>query len=135
MDCRFLGWLSLALAAIATSPYWLRTLNKYTFKTKDPNFLKVIKFLRVIHKPAGAALAVIALIHGFLALSGQIRLHTGLMTYISIVLTALLGLRHHFSKKKDARIFKAHRIMALISVAFLLVHLIRPWLLMELFGV
>ncbi len=135
MNFRILGWVSLALLVIAASPFWLKTINKYTFKTKAPAFLKLLKSLRGIHKIAGGALAVIAIIHGWMALSGQIRLHTGLITYIAIGLTALLGLKHHFAKKKDMRIFKAHRLVALISAALFLVHLIRPWLLFELFGV
>lgn len=55
MDFRVLGWISVALAVIASSPYWLKALNKWTFKTKDKRFLNLIKRLRPIHKAAGSA--------------------------------------------------------------------------------
>ena len=32
---KILGYINLALVVIITAPYWLRTLNKWTIKTKD----------------------------------------------------------------------------------------------------
>lgn len=130
---QILGWASVFLAVLASSPYWLRTLNNWTFKTKDKRFLKLIKTLRPIHKVAGALLAVIALVHGYLALSNNLKLHTGLLVYLSFLLTAGLGMVHHF--KKDKRAFKGHKVMALISFILFLLHLLAPWALGQWFGI
>ena len=41
-----LGTISLILVIIITAPYWLRTLNSWTVKTKDKRFFSLLKFLR-----------------------------------------------------------------------------------------
>ena len=133
MDFRVLGWISIVLVVIASSPYWLRKLNSWTFKTKDKRFIKLLKVLRPVHKAAGIALAAIALYHGWLALGGQIKLHTGLLVYLSFLLTAALGAVHFF--KKDKRVFKGHKAMVVISFALFLLHLIAPWALGQWFGI
>lgn len=133
MNFRLLGWVSVVLAVIASSPYWLRKLNSWTFKTKDKRFFRLLKFLRPVHKIAGIALAVISLYHGYLALGGRLRLHTGLLVYLSFLLTAILGALHYF--KKNKHVFKSHKIVALISFAFFLLHLISPWALYSWFGI
>ena len=128
-----LGWISVGLAVIASSPYWLRTLNNWTFKTRDKRFFSLLKFLRKLHKPLGLVLAGIAIAHGYLALGQQIRLHTGLLVYISFLLTVVLGGVHFRLKNKT--VFKFHKAMALVSFLLLLLHLIFPWALGQLFGI
>ncbi len=129
---QILGWLSVAILVIVTAPYWLRTLNNWTIKTKDKRFLNFLKFLRKLHKPLGVVLAGIALWHAYLAL-GSLRLHTGLLVYLGILLTAVLGYLHH--RKKDKRIFKGHKTMALISALLLVLHLLWPGAIWYLFKV
>lgn len=132
MDFRLLGWLSVILAVIATSPYWLRKLNSWTFKTKDKRLLNLLKVLRKAHKIAGLLLAAIAIYHGYLALNGGLRLHTGTLVYLSFLLTVLLGVVHFY--KKDKRAFKGHKVMALVSVLLFALHLLKPWALGQWFG-
>lgn len=132
MDFRILGWLSAILALIATSPYWLRKLNSWTFKTKDKRFFAVLKFLRKAHKIAGLLLAAIAVYHGWLALNGRLRVHTGTLTYLSFLLTVLLGIAHFYTK--DKRALKGHRVMVLVSVLMFALHLLKPWALGQWFG-
>lgn len=129
---RFLGWLSLAMILTITAPFWLRTLNQWTFKTRDKRFFQLLKFLRRLHKPLGALLAAFALWHALLAL-GRLRLHTGLLAYSGFILTALLGIAYHV--KKDRRILKGHRTMSLISALLLALHLIWPGAVWHLFGI
>lgn len=132
MAYSILGGLSLALALLVTSPYWLRRINAWTFKTKSRRFLHLLQFLRTLHKPLGAALALIALIHGWLALSNRIRLHTGLLAYLGFLITAALGILHALLKNKT--VFKAHKIAAFSSMLLLILHLVKPWALGEWFG-
>lgn len=127
-----LGWLNLALIVIVTAPYWLRTLNQWTVKTRDKRFLNCLKFLRRLHKPIGIAIAALALWHGFIAW-GSLRPHTGMLVYASFILTALLGAAHW--RRKDKRAFKGHKVMALLSVLLMLLHLLWPSALYSLFGV
>ena len=134
MDFRILGWITLALAVIASSPYWLRTLNSWTVKTKDKRFMNALKFLRKLHKPLGIVLALLAIWHGYEALLRyQFRLHTGLIAYAGFVITALLGIWHW--RKKNKQIFKVHKTMALISVLLVVIHLLWPGAIWQLLGI
>lgn len=133
MDYRVLGWVSVTLAVLAASPYWLRMLNNWTFKTRDKRFINLLKVLRKVHKIAGLLLAAIALYHGYLALGRNLRLHTGLLVYLSFALTAGLGAIHLLVK--DKRAFKGHKVMALVSFLLFLLHLLKPNALSAWFGI
>ena len=106
---KWLGYMSIALIVLLTAPYWLRTLNGWTIKTKDKRFFNLLKFLRKLHKPLGIALALIAFCHGYLAL-GALRLHTGVLAYAGFILTAAVGFLFFIKKKK--KLFKAHKTLA-----------------------
>lgn len=129
---KVLGYLSIALVVLLTSPYWLRKINSWTLKTKDKRFLNGIKFLRKLHKPLGIVLGIIALWHGYLAW-GALRLHTGVLAYAGFILT--IGLGYLFYKKKDKRFFKGHKALALISIVLLIIHLLWPSALWTLFKI
>lgn len=126
-----LGIISLVLVILITAPYWLRTLNSWTVKTKDKRFMNLIKFMRKLHKPLGLALVVVAVWHGYLALN--LRLHTGLLAFAGFVVTAGFGGAFHMTKNK--KFFKAHKTMALVSVLLMVVHLIWPNALWQLFKI
>ena len=131
MNYRLMGYLTLALLVIVTAPYWLRTLNQWTFKTKDKRFFNLLKFLRKLHKPLGLVLAALAAWHGYTIF--RLNLHTGLLAFISFVITAILGGMHY--KLKDKRIFKIHKIMAFVSVLLVALHLLWPGALRQVFGI
>ena len=125
---RILGWASMALAVIASSPWWLRQLNGLTFKTRDKRFFNALKFLRKLHKPAGAALAAIAAVHWYLSVEYLgTSLVTGMLVFLSFFLTAFLG-GWHF-RKKNKTVFKLHKISVLASFLLFLLHRIAPYLL------
>lgn len=125
-----LGWLNVSLLAVMTAPYWLRFLNNHTLRLKGGVYGKAIKALRTIHKPLGAAIVLIALIHGFLAL-GALRVHTGSILWLLLFLTAIIGTAFFFTKKKG--LFAWHKRMALVVIVFLLVHLLFPSAVYTLF--
>jgi cytochrome b561 len=118
-----LGWLNVVVLGVILSPYVLGFLNKKVFKTQSKGFRSTMKFLRRLHKPLGIAMAVLALVHGYLALGG-FRLHTGSLLYLSIFITALLG--GSFYKLKKRALFTWHKRMALVSFLLLLLHLFYP---------
>ena len=130
---KILGYINVALVVIITAPYWLRTLNKWTIKTKDKRFLDTIKFLRKLHKPLGIALALIIAWHGYLALFGTIRLHTGLLAYIGFLLTVTAGGIYY--RKKGKQLFKLHKTLALVSMLLVILHLLWPGAIWQIFGI
>lgn len=115
-----LGITNVILVIIITSPFWLRFLNKHVFHNNSAPLKKLIKFLRKLHKPLGALLALSGITHGYLAL-GTIRLHTGSVLWTMILITALLGVLFYIKKK--AVFFKWHRRAAFAVVLLVLVHL------------
>jgi hypothetical protein len=119
----FLGWFTIALLLVMTAPFWLRFLNKHVLHLKGGAYGKTIKTLRTIHKPLGVAIAVVALVHGYLAL-GALRLHTGSLLWLAVLVTAVLGVLFYYFKKKP--LFAWHKRMVLVVLFLLLVHLIFP---------
>jgi cytochrome b561 len=118
-----LGWLNAVILGVLLSPFVLGFLNKHLFKTKSKGFRDIVKLLRRFHKPLGLALAVLAPIHGYMALGG-FRLHTGSLLYISAFITVALGGSFYRLKKKE--LFKWHKRMAAVTVLLLAVHLLFP---------
>jgi hypothetical protein len=118
-----LGWLNVFLLVVMTAPYWLRFLNNHTLRLKGGAYGKTIKVLRTIHKPLGIVIVLIALVHGYLAL-GALRIHTGLILWLMIFITASLGASFYFTKKKS--LFVWHKRMVLVVILFLLIHRLFP---------
>lgn len=119
-----LGWINIGIIVIITSPFWLKRINKHIFNNnRDIN--KVVKGLRKLHKPLGISLVLLGIIHGYLAL-GAIKLHTGIILLLSIMITVTLG--GIFYRKKYKVVFQWHKRMALIAVILVLIHLIFPGL-------
>lgn len=127
-----IGWFNVAAVVVMTAPYWLRLVNKYSFKNKNTVLARFIKTLRKIHKPLGLALLVLVIIHGILAL-GAFRLHTGTFAGIVLIVTAALGGSFYLFKKKPLLI--AHRTAAALLVLLILLHLIFPSALWYIFGI
>lgn len=118
-----IGWLNITLLLIMTAPYWLRFLNAHTLHLQGGMYASVIRQLRRVHKPLGGVILTLALIHGYLAL-GSFRIHTGTLLWLSIAVTASLGLTFFLSKKKA--LFVWHKRMVLVSILLLLFHLLFP---------
>ena len=95
----FLGWLNIGLIAVMTAPYWLRFLNTHTLRLKGGWYGKLIKALRAVHRPLGVVVLIIAIYHGYLAL-GSLRLHTGTIAGVLLLITATLGGAFFLLKKK-----------------------------------
>ena len=118
-----LGWLNVVILGVLVSPFVLNYINKNILNSKSKSIKKIVKFLRNLHKPLCITLAVVAIVHGYLAL-GNIRLHTGTILYISIIITATFG--GSFYKFRKKILFKMHKFFAGISLLLLLLHLIYP---------
>ena len=129
---KWLGYISVALVVFITSPYWLRKLNGWTFKTKDKRFFNLLKFLRKLHKPLGVLLGLVSFWHAMLAL-GSLRIHTGLLAFVGFILTVGVGFLFWINKNK--KVFKLHKTLALLSILFLIVHLLWPSALWYLFRI
>jgi hypothetical protein len=127
---QLLGWLNVVLLAVMTAPYWIRFVNSHTLHLKGGAYAKTIKVLRTIHKPLGGLILLIALVHGYLAW-GTLRLHTGTFLWLSVLITASLGLLFFLTKKKA--LFIWHKRMVLLILAMLLIHLLFPSAVYTLF--
>lgn len=127
-----LGWVNLAAMIVMTMPFWLRLINRHAFKGKNAALAHIAKAFRAVHKPLGLILVAAVIIHGILAL-GALRLHTGTLAGILLIVTAALGATFFFRKKKPILI--AHRTAALLLALLVLIHLIFPSALWQIFGI
>lgn len=129
---RLLGWLNIFMTIVIIMPFILRKIDRLFLKNKSISYLNIIKFLRRLHKPFGIILFISAIFHGILAL-GVWRIHTGMILGIVVAVTALLGISFYIIKKKW--IFIWHKTSALVLFVLLLIHLIFPSILNNLFGI
>lgn len=120
---KILGIANIVLLALVTAPYWVRKMTGILFTKVKLGRTTLMKVLRTLHKPAGVGVLLITLIHGYLAL-GSFRLHTGTLAGLSVVITVILGVV--YSVKRTRALFKAHKLVALITVLLTLLHLIKP---------
>lgn len=122
---KFFGYLNILLLLIILSPFFLRMINQKAVHSKSPKFLKVLKILRKLHKPAAVLFIINIAVHGWLAL-GTIAFHTGTVTAASFLITGIVGFLFYRMHKKG--LIKAHRFLALFSIILLIMHLLFPWL-------
>lgn len=117
-----LGYLSTASLVILVMPYILRVVNKKYFKNNEKIKL-VVKELKKVHKPAGILLAILSLIHGYMAFGG-FALHTGSLLYLSIFITIIFGVLFGYKKKKV--FLDTHKVFVVVAIVLLAVHLLFP---------
>jgi hypothetical protein len=128
---KILGWINAILLVLILIQFLLNFSNRKFIKTDNKNFKKVQKLFKTIHKPLGIALAILGPIHGYLALGG-LRLHTGSLLYLSLIVTAILG--GIFYRLKKRVFFSWHKRFAALTVFLLLVHLVFPDALWYIFN-
>ncbi|MDO5062298.1 MAG: hypothetical protein Q4D77_03920 [Peptostreptococcaceae bacterium] len=117
-----LGYLSSALLGLLILPAVLRIANKKLLKN-DPNVKSVVRSLKKVHPLLGGLLAVIAIVHGYLALGG-LRLHTGSLVYGAILIAICFG--GAFSAKKKKVFLTLHKSFVLLALVMWSVHILFP---------
>ena len=116
-----LGYLNLALMVCLLSPFLLRRLNRHVFQSKNQQLGKTASVFARAHPFLGPLLLLSATAHGYLAL-GIIMVHTGTVLGSAILLQNILGISFKLSGKPA--LLKVHRPLGLLSVLFLLAHLL-----------
>ncbi|MBN1778350.1 MAG: hypothetical protein JW811_09535 [Clostridiales bacterium] len=127
-----LGWLNIGFIAVMTAPYWIRFLNDRTLRLRGGGYAKIIKVLRAVHKPLGAAILLIALVHGWLAL-GELRLHTGTIAGTLLLIAVSLGGLYSLVRKRA--LFVWHKRFVLLLLLSVIVHLLSPGAVYSLFRI
>lgn len=120
---KILGITNVIIALIMVTPFALLELNKRYIKTKNKNFLGLVKFLRPLHKPLGGLLVLSAMVHGYLAL-GSLQFHTGIALFIVVLITASLGGAFVLLKKKG--ILTTHKMFAGLVFVMIIIHRFLP---------
>lgn len=118
---QILGWLNVILVVLMGSIYPVKEKMK-TNKKLMPLYRK----MRVIHPVVGVIMIVIGLVHGFMVL-GEIRLHSGLLIVIILIIMALTALAGQKVKAFRKGWRKVHRTLGVLVFLLVLAHLIFPW--------
>ncbi|WP_026477166.1 hypothetical protein [Alkaliphilus transvaalensis] len=112
-----MGWLNLLLILIMASISPLKKLG-----TKNIKARKCYQKMRAIHPIMGILIIIIGLLHGYLAL-GTIKLHTGSLIVINLVLLALIAIIGPKVKQLRRRWRDIHKGLGFLLVVFLILHL------------
>lgn len=116
-----LGYLNLALMVSLLFPFLLRRINRHAFHSKNLLLGEAASGFAKVHPYLGLILLLSALVHGYLAL-GIIMMHTGTVLGAAIILQNILGITFKLFRKPV--LLKVHRPLGLLSVLFLLAHLL-----------
>lgn len=124
------GKINFVLLSFVIGLFVMRRLQRnLKLKNKALNDLmkKIVKILSRYHKAAAICLIILGLFHGWIALGGQFRLHTGVLLWFSIITNLLIFMVGRYYKKP--KWLKVHRIMALFVMLLLVLHLTIPYLI------
>ncbi len=127
----YLGWFFVFILALMILPYIIRLIMKQSAAAKKNKTLKkMLKISRKMHQYIIFTVIFLAPVHAYLALGGSLRLHTGSLLYLSILITSILG--YVFYKRKKKSLIKFHKFFVIIVLIFLFIHLVYPNLLWTL---
>ncbi|KLO20998.1 hypothetical protein X275_10225 [Marinitoga sp. 1197] len=128
----FLGTLNIFFLVFNLSLFFVRRIYKYFITEKQSKIAKLIlfimKILKKYHKISGILLIVVGITHGYLALNGNLYLHTGLILWIGIIFMFLIYTLGKINIFKNTWI-KWHRYIGMFLIILLIIHLVDPWLL------
>ncbi len=117
-----IGFINATLLILLLSPFIIRRVNKYLFKNKNKTLKKYATSLSKIHMYFAYILLITAFIHGYMAL-GTIRLHTGYILWMWVLIQVILG--NVLKRMKKPYLLKIHRAVGVASLIFLIAHLIQ----------
>lgn len=118
----YLGYVNVTLLILLLSPFLIRRINKYFFYNKNMTLKKTVTYLAKSHKFFGVVLLINAFVHGYMSL-GTIRLHSGVILWIWVLIQVILG--NLVKRIKKPYLLKTHRAVGLTSLLFLIAHLIQ----------
>ena len=120
-----LGLLNLALVAYLFSLWILKRYTRSKGRNVNTSFkLRVLK-LGKYHKPAGMALLLSGILHGYIALGYRFSInHNGFLIWIFAVLAVVLGMFQENSK--NGRLRKAHIQYGFLIIVAIVYHLLVP---------
>ena len=116
-----MGWVNAIAAVLMGFIYPIR-LKMQTNRWLIP----VYRTARLIHPAVGMAMILVALLHGSMAL-GQLRLHSGLVIVILLILMALTALAGRQIGVLKNRWRSVHRTLGIVMLVSLAAHLVFPW--------
>jgi predicted heme/steroid binding protein len=117
-----LGIVNAILAIIGGALFSLRRINRYGFSNKNATIKRLLKPLSKAHPYIGTTLVITALIHGMLALGTLLKLHTGPVAWVVLVL--MMGLATIGKRYKFRYWLKLHRGLAIVFVIMIILHIL-----------
>jgi hypothetical protein len=83
---------------------------------------KTVTYVAKAHKYFGFVLLITAFVHGYMVL-GTIRLHTGVILWVWVLIQVIVG--NLVKKIKKSYLYNIHRIIGVTSLIFLVFHIIQ----------
>ncbi|MEI7942078.1 MAG: hypothetical protein WCH76_02790 [Candidatus Riflemargulisbacteria bacterium] len=118
----FLGFLNVALLFLTVFLFLGKKINEYLFKGKSKLFKSFVQISHHWHIYTAIMLILTALLHGYLALDGQIYFHSGYVLFLSIIFAIIGGISFKILKNKN--ILQIHKLFAVIITLLLIWHIL-----------
>lgn len=118
---KYLGWVNITLLVLVITHFLLRRVNKYGFGNKNKALRKISVFMSKVHPFIAGALVVSAFFHGW-NLAGGIRLHSGYIAFLAILLQLSIGTLVKYLRKKPLLV--THRIVGIALTVSVIVHVV-----------
>lgn len=120
-----LGWINALSAVLMGAIYPIKKKM-----TGNKALIPLYRVVRKIHPPIGILMVVIGGYHGYLMLGGNIRLHSGTLVWIMLILMGAVALIGQTAKPLRKKWRPIHRILGIIMLLLLVAHVISPYWLM-----
>jgi len=121
----FLGWINALSAFLMGGIY---PIKKRMISNKE--LTPLYRIVRKVHPLIGSLMVVIGGYHGYLMLGGNLRLHSGTLVWLMLILMGVVAILGQAVKAFQKKWQPLHRTLGLLMLLLLVAHVISPYWLM-----
>jgi len=116
-----LAWINVSLLLFQLLPWVLKQMVRNRWIQPGDRYRRVLRAVRIMHRPAGLLMVLIGITHGYLATGGNVRLNlTGTLVWLVLLATVAAGGVHALTKQRNW--LRLHRAMVLGLLTVLIWH-------------
>ena len=121
----FLGWINALSALLMGGIY---PIKKRT--ASNQALIPLYRVVRKLHPLIGSLMVVIGGYHGYLMLGENLRIHSGTLVWLVLILMGAAAMIGQAVKPLQKKWRPLHRILGVIMLLLLVAHIVSPYWLM-----
>ena len=118
----FLGWINAISAILMGGIY---PIKKKTASNQE--LIPLYRIVRKVHPLIGSLMVVIGGYHGYLMLGGNLRLHSGTLVWLVLILMGVVAVIGQTVAPLRKGWRSVHRVLGLGMLLLLAAHVIKPY--------